>query len=90
MAVTTDAVLADTIPTVLESARFTEQFSAVMSGLVWRIQKQLHDGKNVNVPTFGTVTARNLTEGVDNTISETMSDSLVTITPGEVGCKITA
>ena len=88
MAITTDAVLADTIPTVLESARFTEQFTSVMSGLVWRIQKELHDGKNVNIPTFGTVTARNLTEGIDNTVSETMSDSLITITPGEVGCKI--
>ncbi|GAG53130.1 unnamed protein product, partial [marine sediment metagenome] len=48
----------------------------------------LHDGKNINIPTFGIVTAKELTEGVDNTTSETMSDALVTITPGEVGCKI--
>ena len=88
MAITTDSVMADTVPTVLEKARFTEQFVAEMSGLVWRIRKELHDGKNVNVPVFGTVTARNLTEGIDNTVSETMSDTLVTVTPGEVGCKI--
>ena len=88
MAVTTGQVLADTIPTVLESARDTEQFTAVMSGLVWRIQKQLHDGKNINVPTFGTVTARDLTEGIDNVVSETMSDSSITVTPREVGCKL--
>jgi hypothetical protein len=88
MAITTDSVMADTVPTVLEAARDTEQFMAIMSGLVWNIQKQLHDGKNVNVPTFGTVTARSLTEGIDNTVSETMSDSLVTITPGEVGAKL--
>lgn len=88
MAVTTDTVLNDTLPTVLESAKFTEQFTAVMSKLVWRIRKELHDGKNVNVPTFGTVVAHGLTEGVDNTTSETMSDTSVTITPAEVGCKI--
>ena len=88
MAITTDSVMADTVPTVLEKARFTEQFVAEMSGLVWRIRKELHDGKNVNIPTFGTVTARNLSEGIDNTVSETMSDTLITITPGEVGCKI--
>ena len=88
MAITTDSVMADTVPTVLEAARYTAEFIAEMSKLVWNIRKELHDGKNVNVPYFGTVTARNLTEGVDNTASETMSDTLVTITPGEVGCKI--
>jgi len=88
MAITTDSVMADTVPTVLESARFTAEFLAEMSKLVWNIRKALHDGKNVNIPIFGTVVARDLTEGVDNVISETMSDSLVTITPAEVGCKI--
>ena len=88
MPITTDTVMADTVPTVLESAKFTEQFIAEMSKLVWNIRKELHDGKNVNVPTFGTVTAHNLTEGIDNVVSETMSDTSVTITPGEVGCKI--
>jgi hypothetical protein len=88
MAVTTNQVMADTVPTVLENARFTEQFIAEMSALVWNIKKKLHDGKTINVPYFGTVTARALTEGVDNITSETMSDTLVTITPGEVGCKL--
>lgn len=88
MAITTDSVMADTVPTVLENARFTEQFIAEMSALVWNIRKKLHDGKNVNVPTFGTVVARALTEGIDNVTSETMSDSLVTVTPLEVGCKL--
>jgi len=64
MAITTDSVMADTVPTVLENARFTEQFSAIMSGLVWKIRKKLHDGKNVNVPIFGTITARALTEAL--------------------------
>ena len=88
MAITTTIVLADTVPTVLEAARFTSEFIAEMSKLVWNIRKELHDGKNVNIPLWGTVVARALAEGVDNTVEETMSDTLVTITPGEVGCKI--
>jgi len=88
MAITTTTVMADTVPTILEKARFTEQFIAEMSRLVWKITKKLHDGKNVNIPYFGIVTAKALTEGVDNAVSETMSDTLVTITPGEVGCKL--
>jgi hypothetical protein len=88
LAVTTDAVLADTVPTVIEEARYTEQFIAEMSGLVGRYTKELHDGKTFNLPYYGTVTARNLTEGVDNTTSETMQDTNVQVTPGEVGCKI--
>ena len=84
MAVTTTTVLADTVPTVLESARYTEMFMAEMSNLVWRIRKELHDGKNVNLPTWGTVAANDLTEGIDMVASETMADSLVTITPAEV------
>ena len=88
MAITTDTVLADTVPTVLEKARLTQQFKAIMASLCWNIRKELHDGKDVNVPYFGTVTASELTEGMDMTSSETMEDTLVTITPGEVGCKI--
>ena len=88
MAITTTSVMADTVPTVLENARFTEQFIAEMSALVWNIRKQLHDGKNVNLPYFGIVTAAGLTEGIDMITSQTMADTLVTITPAEVGCKI--
>ncbi len=88
MAVTTTEVLTNTIPTVLENARFTQRFAAIMTKLVWKIRKELHDGKNINIPVFGIVTVRNLTEGVDNTVDETMTDTLVTVTPGEVGAKI--
>jgi hypothetical protein len=88
LAITTDAVLADTLPTILENARFREQFVAEMSALVWKIRKELHDGKNVNIPYWGSVTAGALTEAVDMIASETMSDTLVTITPAEVGCKL--
>lgn len=88
MAITTTQVLADTVPTVLEKARFTAQFKAIMASLVWNIRKQLHDGKTISVPYFGNVEASSLTEGVDMADSEDMEDTLVTITPAEVGCKI--
>lgn len=88
MAITITTVMADTVPTVLESARFTQRFKAEMASMCWNIKKQLHDGSTINVPYFGTVVANNLVEGVDMAESQTMEDTLVTITPGEVGCKI--
>ena len=88
MSITTTTVLADTVPTVLEKARFTQRFKAVMASLCWNIRKPLHDGKTINVPYWGIITASTLTEGVDMAASEDMEDTLVTITPREVGCKI--
>uniref|UniRef100_A0A6M3J2S9 Putative capsid protein n=1 Tax=viral metagenome TaxID=1070528 RepID=A0A6M3J2S9_9ZZZZ len=88
MAITTTSIIADTIPTILEEARFTEQFKAIMPPLCWNIKKELHDGKNVNLPFWGTATATTLVEGQDMSASETMADTLVTLTPAEYGCRI--
>lgn len=88
MAITTNQVLADTVPTILEKARFTARFKAIMASLCWNIRKELHDGKDINVPYWGIVSASVLSEGVDMVDSEDMEDTLVTITPREVGCKI--
>ncbi len=88
MSITTTTELGDTIPTVIEEARHTAQFNAIMAGLVWKITKAKGDGKTVNVPYWGEVTATGLTEGVDMTASATMEDTNVQITPGEVGVKI--
>lgn len=86
MATTKTDQLTNTIPTIIEEAMYTAQHNAVMRGLVWTIRKG--KGSTVNVPTFGENTAHNLTEGIDMTASETMSDTNVQITPGEVGLKI--
>ena len=88
MATTTTSVLADTIPTVIEEARFTEQYKEVLSKLCWRITKKLHDGSTVNLPYFGTVTANSLTEGVDMVNPQSMEDTNVRLTPAEVGAQI--
>jgi len=88
MAITNNSVLADTIPTVIEEARYTEQFKEVLSKLVWRITKAKGDGSTVNLPYFGTVSANNLTDGIDMVNPQSMSDTNVVITPGEVGAQI--
>ena len=88
MAITKSSTLANTLPTILEEARFTHEHAAVMPALCWQIKKKLHDGSTINVPYFGTVTATGLTQGVDMASPTTMADYLVTITPAEVGCQI--
>ena len=88
MAITTTAELGDTIPTIIEEARHTAQFQAVMANLCWKIAKAKGAGSTVNVPYWGEVTATGLTEGVDMTASSAMEDTNVQITPAEVGVKI--
>ncbi|MCK5021114.1 MAG: hypothetical protein KAS32_29155, partial [Candidatus Peribacteraceae bacterium] len=88
MAITTTADLADTIPTVIEEARHTAQFQAIMANLVWKITKQQGDGSTVNVPYWGEVVATGLSEGIDMTQAATMMDTNVQVTPAEVGVKI--
>ena len=88
MAITNTSVLGDTIQTVISEARFTEQIKEVISGVCWRITKPLHDGSTVNLPYWGTVSANNLSEGIDMVNPQAMEDTNVQFTPGEVGAQI--
>ena len=88
MAISTTTVLSDTIQTVISEARYTEQIKEVISGVCWRITKPLHDGSTVNLPYWGTVTANNLSEGIDMVNPQAMEDTNVQFTPGEVGAQI--
>ena len=88
MAVNTTSVLGDTIPTIIEEARYTEQFKEVISNLSWRISKEIHKGSTVNIPYFGTVTANALSEGIDMVNPQSMEDTNVQFTPSEVGAQI--
>ena len=88
MANTTRAELDNTIPTVIEEARHTSQFGAIMAGLVWNVRKAQGAGQTINLPRWGEVTANVLTEGVDMSVSQAMSDTNVRIIPREVGVKI--
>ena len=88
MAITNTSVLSDTIQTVISEARYTEQIKEVISGVCWRITKPLHDGSTVNLPYWGTVSANNLSEGIDMVNPQAMEDTNVQFTPGEVGAQI--
>jgi len=90
MAINTTATsfLGDTIPTIIEEATHTAQYKEVIGNLVWRITKELHDGKTVNLPYFGTVTANALTEGIDMVNPQSMEDTNIQFTPSEVGAQI--
>lgn len=88
MPVIISTMLDDTLPVIKGEARFTEQYLEVLSKLCWRIEKPLHSGTNTDLPYWGTVIAKNQTEGVDMATSETMSDTNVRFTPGEVGVKL--
>ena len=88
MAITNTSVLSDTIKTVISEARYTEQIKEVISGVCWRITKPLHDGSTVNLPYWGTVSANNLSEGIDMVNPQAMEDTNVQFTPGEVGAQI--
>ena len=88
MSITTTSSLGDTLPTIIEEARHTENFLEVASKLVWVINKKLHSGLTTNLPYWGTATATGLTEGVDMSNPQTMVDTNVPITPAEVGAQI--
>ncbi len=86
--ITTTSTLGDTLPTIIEEARFTEAYKEVISKLVWRINKPLHSGLTTNLPYWGTVSAESLTQGVDMANPTAMADTSVPFTPAEVGCQI--
>jgi hypothetical protein len=88
MADTLTSSLQDTISTVISEARFTEQVKEVISGVCWKITKPMHDGSTVNLPYFDNVTAYNLTEGIDMVNPQSMVDTNIAFTPGEVGAQI--
>ena len=88
MAITTTTTLGDTTATVIEHARQTEQFEAVMDGMCDKVMKPLHSGTTHNQPYWGIVTAQALTEGQDMANPQSMADTNVPVTPAEVGCQI--
>ncbi|MDD5095064.1 MAG: hypothetical protein PHV74_11900, partial [Dehalococcoidia bacterium] len=88
MGLTTTSTLSDTMPKLLEAARFTEMTTHVMRQLAWVINKPLHSGTVVYLPYFSTATASDLTEGVDMSSAQSMADTAVTVTPREVGAQI--
>jgi len=80
--------LTDTIPTVISKARYTETFGFPMHALVDNIVKGKGKGSTVNIPYWNTLTASTLTEAVDMTSEQKLTDTNVQVTLNEVGCKV--
>ena len=85
MAVSTVADLDSIIQTIVGSVRFTARHAVPMAALVTRIEMPEHRGSPIDLPKLDTLTAFDLTEGVDWNSFETLGDSDVSIDPTEVG-----
>ena len=85
MAVTTVADLDSIIQTIVGEVRFTARHAVPMAGLVTRIDMPEHRGSPIDLPKLDTLTAFDLTEGVDWNSFETVGDTDVSIDPTEVG-----
>lgn len=85
MAVTTAADLDSLIQVIVGEMRFTARHATPMANLVTRVDMPEHRGAPFDLPKLDTLTAVELTEGVDQTSFETVTDTDVSIDPTEVG-----
>lgn len=87
MANTTAADLAAGSIAMVGEARYTLEHQAVMTNLVDR--RTLAPGeKSLLLPKFGSISASDLTDGIDMSTSETMTITGTTHTTDEAGCKV--
>ncbi len=87
MAYTTATDLSAGQIAMVGTARYTYEHNAVMTNLVTRMT--LGPGeKSLYIPKFGTVTARDLTDGVDMTEAQSLTITGTTHTTDEAGCKV--
>lgn len=77
--------LDDIMPKFIAQTRYTLQFETPMAQLVRREKLPMHQGTIFNVPKMAGLTAYSLTEGVDMTQAQQITDSNLAITPAEVG-----
>ena len=85
MPVTTASDLDSLIQVIVGEMRFTARHAVPMANLVTRVDMPENRGSPFDLPKLDTLTAVNLTEGVDVTSFETVTDSDVSIDPTEVG-----
>lgn len=82
---TTVADLDSIIQTIVGSVRFTARHAVPMAAVVTRIDMPEHRGSPIDLPKLNTLTAFDLTEGVDWNSFEKVGDTDVSIDPTEVG-----
>lgn len=87
--VTTTSQIDQAVRTFLAESRYTlqERPGVVKSSIrVERLPE--NQGPSVNIPKYGTVTTYALTEGVDMTQAQQITDTLMTLTPTEFGAQV--
>ena len=86
---TTTAQIDDAVEKFLASSRYTMQ---ERPGVVKTTMRQENlptgQGPSINIPKYGTVTTYALTEGVDMTQAQQITDTVMTITPSEYGAQV--
>jgi hypothetical protein len=85
---TTSGALADSLPTVLQSARIIREFAGVMPRLVDRKRLGAGEGLNWNEIALSQITAQDITETTKLENHQQLVDTLFTITPAQVGLSI--
>jgi hypothetical protein len=85
MANTAVADLDSIIQVVVAETRLTARHAVPMANLVTRVDMPEHRGSPFDLPKLDTLTAIDLTEGVDYDSFETVTDTDVSIDPTEVG-----
>lgn len=82
---TTTGSLADSLPTIIASARIVREFEGVMPQLVEKQTLGEGIGLSWNEVTFAQLTAQDVTETTELDNPQQLSDSLLTITPTVAG-----
>lgn len=86
--VTVTNTLADSLPTVIQSARVVREFAGVMPRLVDRKRLGNGEGLNWNEIALSQLTAQDITEVTKLENHQQLVDTLFTITPAQVGLSI--
>lgn len=89
MPITTKTSIDDAVNRYLAESRYTLQ---ERPGVLWRSLRNetlpTGEGPSVNIPKFGQVTTSALTEGVDMTNAQEITDANTTIIPAEYGAQV--
>lgn len=86
--VTNTGALADSLPTVIESARIVREFAGVMPKLVDRQRLPEGAGTNWNEVALSQITAQDITESTKLENHQQLIDTLFSVTPAQVGLSI--
>lgn len=86
---TTTTQIDQAVEKYLAASRYTlQERKGVVAGSVENIQLPENSGPSVNIPKFGTVTTYALTEGVDMTQAQQITDTAMVLTPAEYGAQV--